>query len=185
MKRAGLLLLLFSFILAPDVSAENLYDRFKDKPEIRLYLKEVTSEVKEGHVNTSAFRDVFREVLPRRVGMKFKEARNPQAADAAVTAKLKKFTFKKDAIPMFFSVWAALADLSAPKSSAFLVVDYEIRHPRDNTLLAEFRAFTTNERRPKEDMRGPKGFRHAANKNINRFIYRAFYKQRRKRPYSR
>ena len=183
MKRVTLLILLISFILVPRAHGANLYTKFKDAPAIKIYLKRVTNEVNDPRVKTSAFKDVFKDVLSKRLNINFESAGNPTDADCVINATIKKYSFKKRAMPIPVSPWAIIADATAMKSSAKLVVDYLISDPATGDILAKFKGFTISERRPIKDMAGDEGFKHAAFKNINRLIYRAFYKQKTSRPY--
>ena len=179
-RKLFLLALLFSFVLAPCGEAQNLYSKFKDTPVIKVCLKEVKSEAEGAYVKASVFRDIFEEVLPKRINISFKAVQNPAEAHVVMTATIKKYSFRKRVMPTFYNAWAIVADITAMKSGGKLVVDYRILDPADGSLLAEFRNFVTNERRPIDDMTGDKAFKHAAAKNINRFLYRAFYKQRKR-----
>lgn len=179
MKKIFLALLL-CLILISSADAANLYGRFKEKPVIKVYLEEVKSEASNPNVNIPVFKDTFRKIMVERVNINFEPVRDRSAADAVVTADIKKYTFKKNVMPMFFSLWAFIADTTAPKSSATLVVDYRVLTPEDGKLLAEFKDFTTIERRPRKHVAGGKDFFYASAKNINRFLYRAFQKQRKK-----
>ena len=178
-----LFIFLISFCLAGSLATgayarqSGLYETFKSNPEIKVYLGEVTSEIEDPRVKIKVFEKVFLYVIPRRINLKFVSVKNPNEADVVVTAKIKGYKFKERALPSFLSSVALLADMAAPKSAAKLVVDYKIATPAGNVLL-EYKGFTTNQRRPRKDMAGENGFMHAANKNINRFLYRAFYKQR-------
>jgi len=174
MKKIIAALLILAFGLTLEASAVNLYSLFKDKPEIKIHLKKVTSEVSAPHVKNSVFKDVFRKVLPERVNTRFRWANNARSGDCVVTAKIKKYVFTKKAMPSLMGRFSLIADLLAPKSAARLVVDYTITNPDGTKILAEFRDFTINARRPRKDMVGKKAFMHAANKSINRFLHRAF-----------
>ena len=172
--------LLLCMALIPSARAANLYSRFKEKPVIKVYLEEVKSEASNPNVDISVFKDTFRKILVKRVNVNFEPVSGKSGADAVVTADIKKYKFKKSVMPMFFSLWAFIADMTAPKSSATLVVDYRVLTPEDGKLLAEFKDFTTVERRPRKHVAGGKDFFYASAKNINRFLYRAFHKQRKK-----
>jgi hypothetical protein len=184
-RKKVFLFLLISVILAlpargANLYKGNLYGAFKDKEEIRVYLKEVENAAGDVRVNVAAFRDIFRRVLPRRVNIKFREVNNARLADAVISAKIKRYKFKENAMLIPISIWAVIADTTAPKSSAKLTVDYRVLGPDGGKALMELKNFTTTARLPKGEMTGDKSFRHAAEKSINRFLYRAFHKQKKK-----
>jgi len=180
MKKVFLGTIALCAILVTNTATASLYHKFKNKPEIKLYLSEVKSKVQEPHVKTAVFRKVFRDVLPTRVNIKFKSVSNPKMADAIIKATITKYKFNKKVMPSFFSTWALVADTAAPKSAAGLSVDYEIIDPKTNKVMAKLQNFTIDVRMPIEDMKGEKAFINAATKSINRFIYRSFYRQKSK-----
>ena len=113
--------------------------------------------------------------------MPFAPVYNAKDADVIVTAEIKEYVFTEKALPTVFGgMWGVVADTATPKSLAKLVVDYKVINAKNDKLLLEYKYFATEEKRPREDMKGAQAFIHAANKNINRFIYRAFHYQRRK-----
>lgn len=178
-KKLFLVFLLLCFIGTSYARDTNLYEMFKDSPHIKVYLEDVANEVENTHINVDTFKDIFKEVLVKRLGIKFIPVDNASQADVVVLGKIKKYVFKEKVMPSFFGTAALVADTAAPKSAAKLVVDYKIISPKDGKTLFSYKNFTTDERRPYKDMLGEKAFTHAATKNINRFIYRAFYKQKR------
>jgi hypothetical protein len=98
-----------------------------------------------------------------------------KSADAVINAKIKKYAFVEKAFPMFLSTSALAADTMSPKSSGTVVVDYEVRSPSGEKVLLAFKNFSTEERRPRQDMKGEMGYTYSIGKNIDRFIFRAFY----------
>lgn len=180
MKKIILALLFLCIAVTSYAAEKNLYEMFKDTPKIKIYLKGVTSEAEDLYVKVKEFKNIFRDVLAKRINIEFALARNAKEADIIVTSRIKKYAFKEKVLPSFFSIPALVADTAAPKSAGILTVDYKLLSPKDGTLLLEFKDFTTVERRPIRDMIAEKAFTHTARKNINRFIYRAFYKQRSK-----
>ena len=172
MKRIILFFLLTCFTVTSYAAEKNLYKMFKGRPDIKVYLKDVTSDTKDPKVSTGVFEKVFKDVLPERLNIEFIPVDNANQADVVVRARIKSYLFKEKVAPRFFSLAALAADTTAPKSLARLVVDYDITSPEGEKVLLSFKNFTTEERRPTKDMAGEGGFIHAANKNINRFIYR-------------
>lgn len=184
MKRIISLFLVFCFAFAPASYGrgpyQNLYRKFRDKKEIKVYLKSVKSDLKDVPKSVRAFQKSFKEILPKRVNVKFRQMSSERGADVVITAKITKYEFSAETLPNVISVLGAIVDTTAPKSSAKLTVDYTIFDPSGKEKLSAFKNFTTNERRPKEDMEGEKAFLHAATKNINRFLYRAFQKPKKR-----
>ena len=84
MKKVFLGTIALCAILVANTATASLYHKFKNKPEIKLYLSEVKSKVQDPHVKTAVFRKVFRDVLPTRVNIKFKSVSNPKMADAII-----------------------------------------------------------------------------------------------------
>lgn len=159
---------------------KNLYEMFKGQDEIKVYLKNVETDVSQISVDTGVYREVFKEVLAKRVNKDFTLVRWAKDADVVVAARIKKYIFKDKVMPRFFSTYSLVADATAPKSSGKAVVDYKVYDPAEKKLLMEFKNFTTEERRPRVDMVGDASFRYTMEKNINRFIYRTFSKQNKK-----
>jgi hypothetical protein len=178
MKRSIIAILVLCVSVTAYAAKENLYEAFKDHDIIRVSLDPVENDVTDPQVTAAGFTKIFEETLPERLNIAFSCVKNTGEADVVVKARIKKYAFKEKVPPRFFSTASLIADTTAPKSSAKLVVDYEIIDAATGKALMEFKNFTTEERRPIEDMTGEQGFSHAASKNINRFLYRAFYRQR-------
>lgn len=155
---------------------DNLYETFKGYNTINVFLEEVKVEAKDPAVKEDVFRNVFKEVLGKREAIKFIYSDDKENADVIITVKIKDYIFTENAMPMMFSTATLVADSLSPKSSGRLVVDYEVIGPREGKRLLHYKGFATEERRPKETMKGDSGFLNSAAKNINRFIYKAFYK---------
>ena len=180
MKKYILAILFLCFVTASYAVADNLYDTFKDKGEIKVYLKDVEIDVKDQDVKEKVFREVFGDVLKERLNIDFIGSRSEKDSDVVVLARIKGYIYRKKVLPSFWSTAAIVADTTAPKSAAKLSVDYKILDPQTGKIILSFKNFTTDTRRPKKEMVKEKAFFYAAEKNINRFIYRAFYKQRKK-----
>jgi len=180
MKTIVILIALCCMVSSVYAASDNLYEQYKGMPEIKVYLKEVTNDTNDPHVNIKAFEKVFKDSLSKRINMNFVSVDNPKEAAVMVTAKIKKYAFTEKAKPSMFGAAAFVADTATPKSAAKLVVDYKIISPTNDKVLLEYKNFTTDERRPQADMLDANAFVNAAIKNINRFIYRAFYKKRKR-----
>ncbi len=182
MKKILLILMIFCFAATSYANDRTLYGMHEGKPHIKIYLKEVTSNVNDKYVKVNVFKHVFKDVLRKRLNIKFVPVDSSKKADVIVTAKIEEYSFTKKALPTIIGGTSGLvADLTAPKSAGKLIVDYEIVDPATGKALSFFNNFTTDERRPRKHMEGEKAFQHAARKNINRFIYRAFHEQNRRR----
>ena len=158
--------------------SNNLYERFRNYQKIKVFLKEVIDQTGNPEVEIDIFKNVFEETIENRINITFIYVNDEKNADVVVTAKIKTYVFTEKALPSFTSIWAFTADTTAPKSSAKIVVDYEIISPTDGRVLLSYKNFTTDARKPIEQMRGEMGYSSSVGKNANRFIYRAFYKQR-------
>lgn len=185
MKKILLFLILIFFTTSLYASRDNLYEMFKDYPEIKVFLKDVIDETENPDVKTDVFRDVFEDVIKRRINIKFIPVVKEEDADVIVNSTIKEYTYTKDplpirAVPLVMMPFVAIADIVEPKSAAKLVVDYEIRRPEDNKTIFSYKKLTTEARKPQEDMKGEMGYIYGLRENINRFIFRAFYKRGRK-----
>lgn len=160
--------------------SNNLYEMFRDYQKIKVFLKEVIDQTGNPQVEIDIFKSVFGETIEDRINITFIYVNDEKNADVIVTAKIKNYVFTERALPSFTSVWAFTADTTAPKSSAKIVVDYEIISPTDSRILLSYKNFTTDARKPIEQMKGEMGYSSSVAKNVDRFIYRAFYKQRNK-----
>ncbi|MFH1594474.1 MAG: hypothetical protein ABID09_07245 [Candidatus Omnitrophota bacterium] len=178
----AILLALISLLLVTNLYAaeNNLNEMFKDMNEIKVYLREATSTIDAPDVDMVRFKEIFNDVLTKRINMSFVPVANPGDADLIIDATVKGYVFKEKVMPSIFGTAALVADTTAPKSAAKLVVDYTIYDPKDNKILATYKNFTTDARHPVKEMEDGKAFALAATKNANRFIYRAFYEQQKR-----
>lgn len=177
-KTAYLFFILICLTTALYAYGNNLYEIFRDYQKIKVFLKEVIDQTGNPQVRIDVFKSVFGETIENRKNIAFIYVNDKKDADVIVTAKIKNYVFTERALPSFMSVWAFAADTTAPKSSAKIAVDYEIISPADNRVLLSYKNFTTDARKPIEQMKGEMGYSNSVAKNVNRFIYRAFYKQR-------
>jgi len=174
----------FLFLCVATVSyaaGDNLSEMFKETGEIKVYLKDVKIDISDPDAKEEVFREVFGDVLKKRINIEFVQARSEKDSNVVVLATISKYTYNEKVLPSFWSTAAIIADTTAPKSAAKLSVDYRILDPQTGKTLLSFKNFTTDTRRPQKDMTKDKAFFYAAQKNINRFFYRAFYKQQKKR----
>ena len=178
MKRLLLGFIFLCFAVTSQAAERNLFHMFEDGGHVKVYLKAVTSNIEDKHVKVKIFEEIFKDALRDRLHLKFVPVDSAKEADLVIAAKIKKYNFIEEAAPSFFGGTAAVvADTTAPKSEAQLVVNYVIMKPESDRVISDFENFGTTERRPREDMKGEKAFEHAARKNANRFIYRAFRNQ--------
>ena len=143
--------LVFCVILACAVTAaaeENLYNIFKDKSEAKVFLKDVT-------------------LVP---------VDNKNASDVVINAKIKKYTFTKNAMPRPFGAATLVADALSAKSSGAITVDYQVRKPSKDSLLLGYKNFSTETRRPQKDMEGERGYTYTVLKNTDTFVHKALCK---------
>lgn len=175
MRRLFLLSALIFCAMNVYARGDNLYEKFKGYREIKVLLEDIVNETKEPDARVDTFKKVFRDTLCKRQGIKFICVDAKDGADVVITARIKNYTFTKNAMPFIFSSATLVGDTLSPKSSGRLVVDYEVKTPDGRTLLS-YRNFTTEERRPRDDMRGEGGFVNSAAKSVNRFLHKAFYK---------
>jgi len=181
MKKSIALILVLCFLSSTGMAADNLYHKFANDPEIKVYLKEVKNESGEEDVDAKTFEKVFKEELTERLAMKFVSVEKQDEADVAISATIKNYAFTEKAMPSFMGVYSLAADATAPKSQAVLTVDYVVMDAKTGRVIAERNDFTMAARRPIEDMKGKNAFKYACEKNINRFIYRTFREQEEQR----
>ncbi len=179
MKKILIFFLAFCFAAISYADRRNVYEMFKEKPHIKVYLKKVDSDVDDPYVKINEFKRIFEDVHRKRIKIKFVPVDSADKADVVATVKIKDYIFRKKAMPSIFGAAAVAADTLAMKSSAKLSVDYTLTDPKTGKIITEFKNFTTNARRPVKSMEdGNKAFEFAAEKNINRFIYKAFHEQK-------
>lgn len=183
MKIMGRMFVVFTFVsFCLFAEAANLYSTFKDYSEIRVFVKDVVNDSGDKDVKTDEFRETFKNVLKKRINIKFAYVKNRENADVIVNVVIKKFTFKEKVKPRFYSAYALVADVTAPKSLVRLTADYKVINPLSDKQILSYKNFTTEDRIPREGVNKNKAYVEIAHKNINRFIFRAFYKQRKSRP---
>ena len=181
MKKTLIVFLALCFAVSCYAGERSLYEKFKNKPHIKVCLKEVTNEVEDPNVKVNEFKSIFADTHRKRIDIKFVPVDSADKADVIVTAKIKSYVFTEKALPSIFGVATLAADTLAPKSSAKLVVDYTLTDGKTGKVLTEYGNFTTETRRPVETMKeGDKAFRFAATENVSRFIYKTFRKQKEK-----
>ena len=181
MRKSIALVLVFCFLSGYCMAVDNLYHRFSEKSEIKVYLKDVKNESDAKEVDIKIFKKIFKEELGQRIAMNFVSVETQDEADVAVSATIEKYAFTEKALPNFLSLYALAADSTAPKSQADLVVSYVVRDARSDRIIAKKNNFTIAERRPIDDMKGENAFKFACEKSINRFIFRMFRQQERNR----
>ncbi len=182
MKKILLLFVLVSLATSLYASQNNLYEMFEDYYEIKIFLKDVINETENPDAKTNVFRDVFKDVVNKRINIKFIPVDREENADVIVNSKIKDYIFTEDpfplrAVPIVMMPFVAMADTAEPKSSGKLVVDYEVRRPKDNKILFSYKHLATDKRKPKEKMTEDVAYTCALWENINRFIFKAFYKR--------
>jgi hypothetical protein len=182
MREIPLLFILLSVATVGYAARGNLYEMFNDYSEIKVFLKDVIDETGDPRVETEVFREVFEDVITSRINIKFMPVDSREDADVIINTRIKDYSFTKRALPiraapLFINAVTLVADTAEPKSAAKLVVDYEIRRSEDNKALFSYKNLTTEARKPQQDMKEEMGFIYAAKENINRFIFRAFYKR--------
>lgn len=165
--------------IAFSAEARDHLKKFRDRDEIKVYLKDVVNKTKSDLVSPEAFRKVFDAAMAARVKVKFEVVGSEAEADVVIDAAVKTYVFKAKVMPRFYSTYALVADATAPKSFAKVIVDYKVYEARTGKKLLEFPNFTTEERLP-VDMMAETGPGNAAlKKSIDRFVFKAFYKGRR------
>lgn len=177
MKKLFIAFIILCFAVTSYAAERNLFHMFEDGGHVKVYLKTVTSNIEDKHVNAKIFEEIFKDALRERLHLKFVPVDSAEEADIMIAVKIKKYVFIEKTMPSFFGTAALVADAVAPKSEAQLVVNYVIMKPKSDRVISDFENFGTAERRPIKDMKGEKAFEHAARKNINRFIYKAFRNQ--------
>lgn len=182
MKKILLLFILISVTTSLHASRGNLYEMCEDYNEIKVFLKDVINETGNLDAKTDVFRDVFEDVIRKRVNIKFIAVNNEESADVIVNSTIKEHTYMKDplpirAVPLVMMPFVAMADTAEPKSLGKLVVDYEVIRPKDRKVIFSYKNVATDTRKPQEEMTEDIAYTHALRENINRFIFRAFYKQ--------
>ena len=182
MKKIAVVLLMLCFAISAFALSDekNLYLTYKDYKDVKIYLEDVTDSVKNPDVSIKEFTVMFAKVLSERMEKKFYFVDKASDADVVIKANIADYKYDEKAMPSVLSAAALAADVLTPKSSAKLIVDYTIIQPSTGKVLLNYKRFTTVERPPAKDITAQKAFGYAAEKNINRFLYRAFYKQKKK-----
>ncbi|MBN1354030.1 MAG: hypothetical protein JW994_05135 [Candidatus Omnitrophica bacterium] len=177
--RTIVLSLLIAIVAFTSYAADkNLHERFEDYDQIKVYLDDVTDRSGNPAVSTAKFRDIFNDVLKKRINVYFIPVTSEKEADVVVNVVIDEYAFERVAMPLFFSWKLLLIDATSPKSYAKLTVNYRIQDPKNGRTLLEYNRFTVGVRRPIKQMKGDSAFIYAAAMSTNRFLYRAFYKQK-------
>lgn len=176
MKKA--ILFFAAVLLTANVYAadDSLYKTFKDYNEIKVYIHEVKNEADNPAADEKLFASGFKEALKSRKTVRFVVVDNEANADVIVRPLIKEFVFTKEAMPLAISPLLVAADLINPKSSARLVVDYEVIDAKDGRILSVYKNLTTYARRVREGSAEDTSYDKAVRENAHRFILKAFYK---------
>ncbi len=178
MRRIAVFLMVMFFAGSGWALDKNLYDMFKDAHVIKVYLEDVKNESGSDEVKVDVFKKLLKEAFLERKKTTFDVVDTKSDADVIIVSKIRKFAFIKKAMPLMIGATSAIADTVEPKSSATLVVDYEVIRPSDGAVLISYKGFLTEARRKISRMEGENGYLLAAKRNANKFIYKAFYEQK-------
>lgn len=163
---------------ASSARENNLYTREAKDGLVSIYLKNVTNSSGLNEINTDEFKSLFQDVLNDRINITFISAKSEKEADVVVDADIKNYVFSPNVLPNVMSVYGFVADSTAPKSAAKIVVDYQVIDPATGDIIYTMDNLTTEERRPVDDMVGSAAVEYAIKGNINRFLFKTFYQQR-------
>lgn len=170
------LMILFSLVIS-SAQAENLYEDFQGYGRIRVFLNEVANQSGQDNLKSGMFRAVFKKVLASRKKIKFVYVDKEENADVIVNAVIKNYDFKKKAFPPFYNIYTLVPDLIMPSGSVTITVDYRVNKVASLKIPLFFNNFKTAFRIRDSKLTDEMNIYNAMWENINRFIYRAFYKQ--------
>jgi len=181
MRKMCLCVMLLCFFCAIIADAGNLYGTFGKAKEIRVFLETAEDISGNKDVVVDEYKKIFTEVLEGRINMKFVTVDSKDKADVVVSAQIKKYLYKEKVMPRMFSAYSLTADMTAPKSMAKITVAYKVMDPSTGKVLWKDKNFVTEERLPRAKIDEKIAYAGVVRKNVNRFVYRAFYKQNKKR----
>ena len=176
MKRMVFALVSMFLVVNAYAADNNLYERFEDYNEIKIYIHEVRNEAANPVVDEKLFASGFKEAFHSRKTLRFKVVDNKSEADVVIKAGIREYVFTEEAFPLAISPLFVAADLINPKSSARLVVDYEIVDAKTGKVLTVFKNFTTYSRRLRAKITEGEYYKETIRENARRFILAAFYK---------
>lgn len=154
---------------------DNLYGKFKGSSEIKVFVEDAVNEAEDPAVRADVFRNTFKDTLVKRQGMRFTTVDSKDVADIVISARIKSYILTENAMPFLFSAASVAADTLSPKTTGKITVDYAVKSSNGKILLS-YKNFTTEERRPRDHMKGDAAFIHSVEKSANRFIHKSFYK---------
>ena len=181
MRKMCLCVLMLCFVCSTIADAGNLYKRFGKSKEIHVFLESAEDISGHNDVVIDEYKKVFADVLKSRINMKFVPVGSRDKADVVVSAQIKKYYFKEKVMPRLFSAYALTADMTTPKNLAKITVGYKVMDPSTGKVLWSDNNFVTEERMPRAKVDEKMAYADVVSKNVNRFIYRAFYRQNKKR----
>ncbi len=176
MKKMIFVLMLIFSAANTYAADDNLYERYEDYNEIKVYIHEVRNEASNPVVDEKLFASGFKEALHGRRTLRFKVVDNEAGADVIIKPAIREYVFTEEAMPLAISPLLVAADLMKPKSSARLVVDYEMIDAKTGKILTIFKNFTTYSRRLRGKITEDEYYKETIRENAHRFILRAFYK---------
>lgn len=182
MKRIALAFILLFVATNLYAGRDNLYEMFEDYYEIKVFLRDIINESGNSDATNEGFRSAFKDVAKNRINIKFIPVDNEADADVIVNSKIREYVFTENpapirAVPFIMMPMVTAADIAEPKSAAKLVVDYEVRRPKDGKIIFVYKKLATDTRKPQEKMKKESGYNYALTENINKFMFRAFYKR--------
>ena len=180
MKRV-LWLVLFVFIFNFTASArtgKNLHRKFDNDPVIAIYLGEVTNSSGTKEINAESFKKTFIATTEARVQVTFDVVDDVKDADVIIDADIESFNYDAEAgIRATGGLWGVVADTSAPKNSCVISISYIIKDPKTGRVMSDFSDYKLDTRLPRADYDKKQTAQIAMEKNIGKFLHRAFYEQ--------
>ncbi len=178
MNKLKYIIVLLAFVFFSGAAfSDNLYSRFDGKDEIKVYMESFRDVSGKG-IDAGLFKKLFSEALAKRINIKFVMVDDVRSADVVIICEARRYEYREKVLPRFFSAYALVADTTSPKSLAVLSMNYDVIEPATGKEIFTLRDFTTETRMPVNEMKGRNAVENAISQNVDRFVYRTFYKQK-------
>jgi hypothetical protein len=111
---------------------------FKDKPAVKVYVKDVSNESGSTNITAEAFKSILEESLANRKAMTFRIVSDPAESDIRISAVIKKFQYlKKGPFKPSIGIQTTLLDAAATMTENYaeMAVGFIVTDTKNDKVL--------------------------------------------------
>jgi hypothetical protein len=140
LKRVSALVMVLFFISSFQAFAkeETIGHLFKGKPDVKIYIKEVTNESGSSQITPEAFKSILEKSLLARKAMTFRIVNTIAESDIQISAVIKKFQYlKRGPFKPSIGLETTLLDAAATMTENYveMVADYIVTDTKTAVVL--------------------------------------------------